>query len=78
LACVLGERALAGVRVKRLRELRGLGTVVPGTRSPNTGVVHGQRFYVSQTPTTPQPPPVTHINLILNWPEELKARVPVR
>jgi serine/threonine-protein kinase len=36
----------------------------------------GQRFYVTQTRTPPPPPVVTHINLILNWFEELKAKVP--
>ena len=36
----------------------------------------GQRFYVVQR--RPDPPwlPVTHVNLILNWFEELKAKVP--
>jgi hypothetical protein len=37
----------------------------------------GQHFYVRQYPVDPPPPPVTHINLVLNWFEELKARVPV-
>ena len=36
----------------------------------------GQRFYVVQTPTPPPPPVVTHINLIQDWFEELKAKVP--
>jgi hypothetical protein len=36
----------------------------------------GQRFYVTQTPTPPPRPVVTHINLVLNWLEELKAKVP--
>jgi len=36
----------------------------------------GQRFYVLQTPTPPPPPVVTHVNLITNWFEELKAKVP--
>jgi hypothetical protein len=36
----------------------------------------GQQFYaVRQAPTAPIPP-VTHIHLIQNWTEELKARVP--
>jgi len=36
----------------------------------------GQRFYtVRQAPTAPIPP-VTHIHLVQNWTEELKARVP--
>jgi hypothetical protein len=38
----------------------------------------GQRFYVVQTPTPPPAPVVTHINLILNWIDELKAKVPAR
>lgn len=36
----------------------------------------GQRFYVVQMPTSP-PPVVTRIDLIQNWFEELKAKVPV-
>jgi Tol biopolymer transport system component len=35
----------------------------------------GQRFYVVQTPTPPPAPVVTHINLIQNWFEVLKAKV---
>ena len=38
----------------------------------------GQRFYVMQARNPPPPPVVTHINLIQNWFEELKAKVPVR
>jgi eukaryotic-like serine/threonine-protein kinase len=38
----------------------------------------GQRFYVTQTIPAPRSPPVTHINLVLNWFEELKAKVPVQ
>ena len=36
----------------------------------------GQRFYVLQMRNPPPPPVVTHINLIQNWFEELKAKVP--
>jgi hypothetical protein len=36
----------------------------------------GERFYVRQMPPTPSPAPVTHIQLVQNWTEELKARVP--
>jgi hypothetical protein len=36
----------------------------------------GQRFYVMQARTPPPPPLVTHINLVQNWFEELKAKVP--
>jgi hypothetical protein len=37
----------------------------------------GQRFFVVQTSAPPPPPKVTQINLVLNWAEELKAKVPV-
>lgn len=37
----------------------------------------GQRFYVVQTPTPPPPPVVTQINLVQNWFEELKVKVPI-
>jgi Tol biopolymer transport system component len=36
----------------------------------------GQRFYAMQSPTPPPRPVVTQINLIQNWFEELKAKVP--
>lgn len=40
----------------------------------------GQRFYTVRTrnPPIPSPPAVTHVNVVLNWLEDLKARVPVR
>jgi eukaryotic-like serine/threonine-protein kinase len=38
----------------------------------------GQRFIAVQLLPREAPPPVTQINLILNWVEELKAKVPVR
>jgi serine/threonine-protein kinase len=38
----------------------------------------GQRFYTVQKHALPPPPAVTHINLIQNWLEELKAKVPTR
>jgi Tol biopolymer transport system component len=38
----------------------------------------GQRFFVVQKRPAPPLPPVTHVNLVLNWFEELKAKVPVR
>jgi serine/threonine-protein kinase len=36
----------------------------------------GQRFYAAQARTPPLPRPVTHISLIMNWLDELKAKVP--
>jgi dipeptidyl aminopeptidase/acylaminoacyl peptidase len=36
----------------------------------------GQHFYATQRMPTPPASPVTHIQLVLNWTEELKARVP--
>ena len=36
----------------------------------------GQRFYATGAETPPPPPVVTHINLIQNWLEELKQKVP--
>jgi len=35
----------------------------------------GQRFYGIQDLPVPPTPPVTHLQLVLNWAEELKARV---
>ena len=36
----------------------------------------GERFYATQAQAPPPAPMVTHISLILNWLEELKAKVP--
>jgi eukaryotic-like serine/threonine-protein kinase len=36
----------------------------------------GQRFFATQPATTARKPPVTHINLVLNWRAELEAKVP--
>jgi serine/threonine-protein kinase len=36
----------------------------------------GERFYAQQWMPVEARPPVTHVNLILNWFEELKAKVP--
>ena len=38
----------------------------------------GQRFYAVQARTPVTYPAVTHINLVQNWFEELKAKVPAR
>ena len=38
----------------------------------------GQRFYAMQSDSPTALPAVTHINLVLNWFEELKAKVPVK
>jgi hypothetical protein len=38
----------------------------------------GQRFYAHQLRGVPPSPPVTHINVMQNWLEELKAKVPTR
>jgi hypothetical protein len=38
----------------------------------------GERFYGWQQTVSPNPAPVTHINLVMNWFEELKAKVPAR
>jgi eukaryotic-like serine/threonine-protein kinase len=35
----------------------------------------GQRFYVVKAKPPPPPPGVTHVNLVLNWFEELEAKV---
>jgi hypothetical protein len=36
----------------------------------------GQRFFVRQTVASVPAPPVTDVNLVQNWVEELKAKVP--
>jgi eukaryotic-like serine/threonine-protein kinase len=38
----------------------------------------GERFYVTQSADRPAPPVVSHINLVLNWFEELKAKAPMK
>jgi hypothetical protein len=37
----------------------------------------GQRFVVTKVLARDPPAPVTHVNVVLNWVEELKAKVPV-
>ncbi len=39
---------------------------------------NGQRFYVVKGLPYPPRPVVTHVNLILNWFDELKEKVPVK
>jgi len=36
----------------------------------------GRRFLFAQDPDTPPPPPPDQIHIVLNWVEELKAKVP--
>ncbi len=38
----------------------------------------GERFYVSQAVRGPVIPAVTHVNLVLNWVDELRSKVPAR
>ena len=64
---------------------RALFDIEPGTTgfggTPNIGFAvarDGEHFFTMTGPQTPSPPPVTHINMILNWFAELKGRVPVR
>jgi Tol biopolymer transport system component len=38
----------------------------------------GSSFYATRTVPTPPPPPVTHVNIVLNWVEQLKAIAPSR
>ena len=51
-----------------------------GTTSPCRGydvTPDGQRFLMVDVSKLPPHEPVTHINVVLNWFEELKRRVPV-
>jgi serine/threonine-protein kinase len=52
-----------------------LGFASVGTRGYDVAR-DGQRFYVLQFQVPPPVPPVTHVGLIQNWFEELKAKVP--
>jgi hypothetical protein len=36
----------------------------------------GQRFFAVEQRSAPPPPAVTHVGLVQNWFEELKAKVP--
>jgi len=53
-----------------------LGFACEPTRCYDVAPPDGQRFYCLQSVPAPPLPPVTHVNLILNWFEELKAKVP--
>jgi hypothetical protein len=44
----------------------------------DTLAYNGMGFYVMLSRTPPPRPVVTHINLIQNWFEELKTKVPVK
>jgi hypothetical protein len=55
---------------------RGLKSFACGTARCYDVAPDGQRFYAMQARNPPPPPVVTHINLLQNWFEELKAKVP--
>jgi hypothetical protein len=38
----------------------------------------GAQFYAVQVMTSPVQPPVTHVNLVQHWFDELNAKVPAR
>jgi eukaryotic-like serine/threonine-protein kinase len=38
----------------------------------------GSSFYAARLVSQPPPPPVTHVNIVLNWVEQLKAKAPSR
>ncbi|MGE5361590.1 MAG: protein kinase domain-containing protein [Bacteroidales bacterium] len=56
----------------RTTDLQFASGTPPGSYSVAPG---GRRFFVTQRVPTPPPQPVTHINLVLNWFEELNAKV---
>jgi len=76
-----GLSAVEGPRIGRPRVLfefdglRGLNFACIPSRCYDVAL-DGQRFYATQSAAPPPPPVVTHINLIQNWFEELKAKVP--
>jgi len=55
-----------------LSDLRFYSTPFPGYDV----ALDGQRFFVTQTVPSPPQPPVTQVNIVLNWFEELKAKAP--
>lgn len=74
-----GPSPVGGLRIGRPRPLfpikEGLAFASIPSRSYDVAR-DGQRFYAMQYRDPPPAPPVTHINLILNWFEELRAKVP--
>ena len=63
-------------RPKPLFEYNPRELVLQGTSVRSYDVApDGQRFYAVQS-SFPPPPVVTHINVVLNWFDELKAKVP--
>ena len=39
---------------------------------------NGERFYAVQTRPAAPAPPITHVDVIMNWLEDLKQKVPIR
>jgi hypothetical protein len=55
------------------------GELLGGAANPGYDVApDGQTFYFVQRPIPPPPPVVTHVDLVQNWFEELKAKVPTK
>jgi hypothetical protein len=61
---------------------RSMFTISPGTLRFNcfptrcfAVAPNGQLFYGVQTSPAPAAPPVTHIQLVQNWTEEIRARL---
>jgi Tol biopolymer transport system component len=67
-------------RIGAPRPLFGFGPdlhFASGTVRSHDVAPDGEHFYVVQSRPSVPLPPVTHVNLIQNWFEELKAKVPV-
>ena len=70
-------RAVRVGATRRLFEFNSLDLYFPCSPRCYDLAPDGQRFYVPKSVAPlPPPPVVTHINLIQNWFEELKAKVP--
>ena len=76
-----GAMAVSRPRIGRPRPLFPIGAGLAFASIPARSydvAPDGQRFYAMQYREPSPAPPTTHINLILNWFEELKVKAPAK
>jgi hypothetical protein len=74
---VIGDREVLGVLTIPEFEFRGINFSCSPARCYDIAP-DGEHFITTDRRVTPPRAPVTHIQLVQNWLEELKARVPTK